>query len=162
MLKVTARIAAVFLVFLIVSTAVICSSEALRIKVANLIYSVGEGNTAISFIDADPGDLPEDMIVPGYIPDGYRLTDAYQDGPRVVSQYQDAAGNIIMIEQNVPNPQIVVSKNSCEVEIAGRKGFVTTTEGYNTVICNNDMHCYFISGTIDASELLVIAESFMN
>jgi hypothetical protein len=162
-LKVAARIAAVLAVLIIISTAVIFSSEALRVQVANLIFSPREGSqTTIGFSGADAAQLPEGIVLPGYLPKGFALTEASQSSQAIQSRYEDGSGSFITIEQLALNTQIQVKRDSSrEIEIAGRTAYIMDGEEHRVVIFNNDLSSFVMSANIDIAEMLIIAESML-
>ena len=163
-LKITARIAAVLAVFIVISTAVIFSSEALRVEVANLFhFNSGENQTSIGFTGADTQQLAEGIVLPGYLPKGFELVETNKKNLMIKSRYENEAGAFITIEQNVLNSHINANSDSfSETEIAGRTVYFLEDDEFNVVIFNNEMNSFILSANIDISELLIIAESMLS
>lgn len=161
-LRVASKAAAALLVLVVVSTMVIFSSEALRVKVMNMFYSIGGDSAEVQFYDDN--NIPEGMIMPEYIPEGYRLTKAEKVGSMYNSEYQNSDGNTIYIsEQNEgANPTLDKDVAAYPTEIKGRPGFVCINDNQmNIVVFNYASHDFIISGKIDVSELTKIAESMI-
>lgn len=163
-LKVTAKVAAIIMVFLVISTVVVFSSEALRSTVFNLFYETGGVSTEIDFSDADSSGLPEGLVMPGYIPAGYKLVDATKNGTMYTSILKNSAGDIIIIEQGKVNAHLSADsegEDTYETEFMGEKIYVIESEEINMVFFNSSLYGFTISGDIKTSELLAIAESIL-
>jgi hypothetical protein len=161
-MQVLYRVAAILLVVIVIFAVAVVSSEALRVKVINLLYGIQGGNAQISFTGADPDNLPEGIVIPDYLPKGYELAEASQDGLLITSRYENEAGDAIEIQQDtlkvqIGAMQIVVT----ETEIAGRTAYIIDTPDEKAIIFDNDWNSFFISGDIDVSELLIMAESIL-
>lgn len=169
-IRVVTKVAVIILVFLIVSTAVIFSSEALRIKVMNLFYQTGEKSTEIEITDNEEiENILEGLVVPSYIPEGYELEEKNRIGIIYNSIYKNSNNDMIKIEQINGSGNTTADtekKPSYETEIMGHKIFVTECKGSegkrkNLLVFNNDLFRFSISGNINISELLKIAESML-
>lgn len=156
------RAAAILLVVVVVFAVAVVSSDALRVKVINLLCEIQGGNAQISFTGADPEDLPEGIVIPDYLPKGYELAEASQDGLLITSRYENEAGDEIVIRQDTLKMQADVMQGMVtETEIAGRTAYIIDTPEDKAVIFSNDWNSFFISGDIDVSELLIMAESIL-
>jgi hypothetical protein len=161
-MQVLYRVAAILLVVIVIFAVAVVSSEALRVKVINLLYGIQGGNAQISFTGADPDNLPEGIVIPDYLPKGYELAEASQDGLLITSRYENEAGDAIEIRQDTLNVQIGAMQGAAtETEIAGRTAYIIDTPEDKAVIFSNDWNSFVISGDIDVSELLIMAESIL-
>jgi hypothetical protein len=103
------------------------------------------------------------MVIPGYVPGGYEFAEVTQTDQTITSRYKNAAGDTIEIQQSGLNREIQVDDdNSYVTEIAGRKAYVVDSGEYKAVIFNNDWNSFILYGKIDASELIIMAESMLN
>lgn len=162
-LKVLSRIAAVVVIFIVVSAGVIFSSEALRTKVMDIFAAVDGGEMSINFIHADI-ELPEGIILPGYLPKGFNLIEAKGKEGCMTSLYENGSGGSVSISQFPLRGGMdigVDQEHSYEVEIAGRKAIVVEADGCADVFFCNDEYSFEIFGNIEVSQLLIVAESML-
>jgi hypothetical protein len=160
--KIALRVAAVAAAAGIVFSAMVLSSGAFRAAVFNIFSRTGESQTSLQFVSACPDDLPEGIILPAYMPEGFTLVKTSKENQYIESFYRNDAGDRITIEQHTSSMQISVgSRSSTVVEIEGKSVYLTESEEYATVIFNTDISCMIIHGTVDSSELLKIAESIL-
>jgi len=156
------RVAAILFVVVVIFTVAVLSSEALRARVINLLVEVGGGRAQIGFTDSNTEQLPEGIVLPGYLPDGYELVKADTDGTVIVSQYKNEAGDEITIRQGSLDVQVgVMQTDAVQTQIAGRTVYALDQNGKKIVIFNNDWYSFVIRGDMDVSELLIIAESML-
>ncbi len=163
-LRGAAKIVAALLVLVVISTAVIFSSEALRTKVMNMFSSIGSDSADVEFYEVDGNDIPAGMIVPGYLPDGYKLAGAEKSGNVFNSRYEDTGGNILRIVQQSQCASAVVDSDgydAYETEIKGEKAFVSENDEGNLIIFNYGSYVFAVSGTMDVCELKKVAGSII-
>ena len=163
-LKITARVAAILAIVIMISTAVIYSSDALRVQVLNLIYNEKEDVTEITFENSETAQIPEGMVEPGFIPYGFELieTKVEGEGVMIMNLYENEAGDTIRIQQLSLSSSIGVNNdNAYEIQIAGRTAYVSEHGDENTVVFNNDWNCFIISGMAPAEDLIAMAESML-
>ncbi|MGE5494288.1 MAG: DUF4367 domain-containing protein [Burkholderiales bacterium] len=163
-LRAAARIAAALLVLVVISTAVIFSSEALRTEVMNMFSSIGRDSADVEFYEVGENDIPAGMIVPRYLPAGYKLVEAEKNGEFFTSRYEDSSGNMLRIMQQSQNTSAIVDsdgKDAYETEIKGEKAFVSENEEGNLIIFNYRSYVFSVLGKTDVSELKKVAESIM-
>lgn len=166
-LKVATRAAAVLLIMLFVSTAVVFSSEALRSEVFNMFAKIGEDSVDIGS-EVGIESIPEGMIVPGYIPEGYRLTEAKNVGQfSYRSEYKDSSGNIITVWQmKADNLDLGIDNdgNAYETEISGVRAIAADNDDNNIVAFIYKEYTYTIEtfNGAELSELIKIAQSIIS
>ncbi len=163
-LRVLCKVAAVVMVFLVVSTAVIFSSEALRTQVSNLLISMQGGTINITNYSSNEA-LPEGIIMPRYLPDGFELVEAKEQGGEFNSRFENAVGDFIDIRQYTMDGSIDIGVDpsvSYQTTISGREAIVTDVEGFKQIIFNNESYCFFVrSEKVEISELQMLAESIL-
>lgn len=163
-LKIAARVAAILAIVIVISTAVICSSEALRVQVMNMLYVEKEDFTEIHFSDAQGVQTPEGMVVPEFIPYGFTLIEVQDEGEgiMIMSLYENEAGDMIRIQQLPVSSSIGVDNdNAYETQIAGRTVYVSESEQENIVVFSNDWNCFIINGMAPVNDLLAMTESML-
>ncbi len=162
-LKVFLRVAAVIAVLIVISAAVIFSSEALRTKAMNLFSAINGDKMSIHFYSADK-ELPEGIVLPGYLPKGFDLIEAKGNEGCITSLYENGSGGSVSISQLPLSGGMdigVDQEHSYEVEIAGRKAIVVEADGCADVFFCNDEYSFEIFGNIEVSQLLIVAESML-
>jgi hypothetical protein len=163
-LRTAARIAAALLVLVVISTAVIFSSEALRTEVMNMFSSIGRDSADVEFYEVDENDIPAGLIVPRYLPSGYKLVEAEKSGDAFNSMYEDTSGNMLRIVQQSKSTSAVVDSDGIgayETIIKGEKAFVSENEEGNLIIFNYQSYVFTVLGKTNISELKKVAESIM-
>jgi hypothetical protein len=164
-LKAAARVAAALLILAVVSTAVIFSSEALRTKVLNMFYSVGSDNASVESVEVDENNIPVDMVVPGYMPSGYDMSPKIvKTGGIYTSKYVNSDNNTITLVQKDSSINATVDSDGVTAyatNIKGVEAFVSENVEKNIVLFNYGTKGFLISGKIDVSELVKIAESII-
>jgi hypothetical protein len=162
-LKVSTRVAAVLVLFIIISTAVFFSSEAMRVKVMNLFTEKAEGHVDLQFFEIEDG-LPKGMIVPEYIPKGFTLKKAYKNSSWFISEYQNSSNNVIRVQQGSYLTSVTVDDDglgSYETDIMGKKAYVAVNKAVNSIYFNSNSYGFVIYTDMDPSELIKIAESIL-
>jgi hypothetical protein len=165
-IKIATRIAAVLLILLFVSTAVIFSSEALRTKVYNMFANIGEDSVDIGSYEVPPGGIPEGMIMPRYIPEGFNLKEAKKIvDMKFTSNYYDSYGNRISVKQRKAGASIVIDNdgNAYETEISGVKAIAAENDDNIIIAFVYKEYAFVLTGygEIELSELIRMAESIL-
>jgi hypothetical protein len=163
-MKAAVKIAVALLIVVVISTAVIFSSEALRSRVMNLFYNIGSKSADVEFYEVDGNDIPEGMVIPGYMPQGYKLAEATKLGLIYKSIYENSGGDTISILQKSAGSNLTVNSEDAEtyeVEIKNINAFVSEIEGINYIFFSYDSYDYTLFGKIEVSELKGIAESII-
>lgn len=164
--KIATRVAAVLLIVLFVSTAVVFSSEALRTKVFNMFAEIGEDFVDIGS-EVAPGDIPEGMTVPEYIPEGFRLTKAKKTGKMSFkSNFEDSLGNTILIQQMSATASIAIDNDgkAYETQISGVKVIAADNDDNSVAAFIYKEYAYIITGMGETklSQLLKVAKSIID
>lgn len=162
--RVASRIAAALLVLVVISTVVVFSSDALRTKVMNMFSNVGGQSADVEFYEVGENDLPAGMIVPGYMPEGYKLAGAEKNGRIFISSYKNSEGDTITISQQSGSSSATVDSDGTaayETEIKGQKAFISENPEKNFILFSYDSYSFTVSGDIGVSELERIAESII-
>lgn len=162
--KVSSKVAVILCLFVILSTAVIFSTEALRIEAMNLFVDHGDGYADLQFFKVDENNFPVGMVMPGYIPDRFKLEQAYKSESLYVSEYKDASGKVIKIQQGVYLKSLTVDDDglgSYQTKIMDKAAYVAINKDINSIYFNSNAYGFSIYGDIDSSELIKIAESIL-
>ena len=162
--KVILRVAAVLVALIIVSTVAIASSEALRIRFLDLFVSSNEISTDLDFSEVDPAGVPDNIVMPKYLPEGYVLSEFKPMHSTSVSKYTNESGSRILITQYEGAPQISVDNESyeCEIiEIGGRDAYTFEREGSSIVVFYSKVNVFKVSGAESLEELVRMARSMV-
>jgi hypothetical protein len=162
-LKILGRVAAALLILLVVSTVVIFSSEALRLEFINIFFHQEKVSTNIDFSKTDTTEIPEGVVVPSYIPEGYRLKEIQNIGEQKTSIYENQSGDLFRINQYKDSASVKIDNEGeklNEVDLYGTKALVTEGK-VNKIVFSKDKYIFMIEGKIEVSEIIKIAESII-
>ena len=170
--KIAVKAAVVPLIFIVVSTAVIMSVDALRVQIYNLFITTDDDSTEINMSEQPPSmddggvpvDIPDGMAIPAYIPEGFRLVET-SAGLSFKSIYESSDGQHIKITQmsiKMGSTFDTEENEYYEVKTGGKSIFVVKQkDGSDILVFNNDEYAFIIYGEISVGELLKIAESLI-
>ena len=78
-------------------------------------------------------------------------------------EYTNEDGNIIMFEQSLgDNSQVGIDTENTEteiIEVNTYSGIYFENKGFKTIIFSNDTYVFLLTGNLEKSELIKIAES---
>ncbi len=166
-IKIASRAAAALLILAIVSTVVVFSSEALRSQVFNMFSEIGGDSVDIQGYVVSPEGIPEGMIMPGYIPEGFTLTMAEKYGYMAYkSKYEDGHGSTISILQTAADSSVTIDNdgNAYETDISGVKAIACENDGNNIIAFIYKEYAYVLMGDdeVELSELKKTAQSIID
>jgi len=169
MIKMSKRVAAVFLISGIVLSAVTLSVDAFRFKLFNLILETKE-RFGLMFYEEEKQELllhiPEDWTgyYTAFLPEGYTLLD-YEIGISVSRlTYIDGNGNTIELLQGpiISNSQIDTEDAVVmEVEINGNQGILAEKNEEIIIGWSEKNSSLLLRGNVEKSTLLKIAENII-
>jgi hypothetical protein len=166
--KTFTRAAAVFGIFVALSTAVLMSVEASRVFIFNMIVGLQDDHAIIDFVDDNIAahGVEVGRYTLGYLPHSFELVDhqlSYdftisifmsQDGSRIILQYHDAAAAVFAVDIEYTD-HITVYVNNKEAHL-----FSAESEGgLNTLVWVSGNTAFKLISDIEADELLRIAEN---
>lgn len=163
--KVLLKVAACFAVFLVLSTAVVFSAEALRVKFLNFLIEADDNMASIDFIGNRSGKSNEIPCIPSYMTDGYELTRVEDYDIVVVQTYENQKGDAFTISVYSGNPSIVMDTEDAEhgpLTIKGQEAYYSLADGVTMIVFKDENHVYFLQGTIPLDEAVKIAENINN
>ena len=158
------KVAAGFLVFLAVSTAVVMSAEALRVRVLNMFIDTKEKLTDIDiFNDKErPPESISSIEEPTYVPIGYELTSTEEYSNQTTLIYENASGSSLVIRINKGDVKISVDTEDAdygEIIINGYEAFYSHKKGMTVLVVKRLDSSYSIVGEVNLEEARKIAES---
>lgn len=174
-LPVARRAAVVALMISALSIGALMSSATVRKEVVRVVTQWFEQFTNVGFIHEDAG-LPEQdtdlrksgMMLPGYIPEGYTLTELDRSIGSVMAVYQSQDGLMITYDQLLHGDEdsISIDNEQHEIELViinemeGIFAF-SNTDVTDTVflIWNDASFTYMITGNVDKETVIAMAES---
>lgn len=165
--RIMLRVAAVLLIFLVVSAVAIVSSKALRTSIMNLFYLVDDDTAKISIIEENDDERFDQILKPSYLPEGFYLVEQTPVNELMISIYENANGDTITIEQIQGGLQMIGGEekaNSQELEINDRPAFLMENEEFNVLIaCSNEASVTVTADVeISIEELIKITKSLFN
>lgn len=166
------RVAAIILAIILCLTTVTFSVRALREPVVRFIVETFEKFSKVIFINdkseddviLETDDFVFDIIDPMYIPAGYELESEYNDEivHKKVYINNDLSTTIVYMQRIndesifQANTEGIVYEN---ISISKYQGVKYSNKGNNTVMFNTDDYIFMITGQIEESEIIKIAES---
>jgi len=162
--KITLRISAVVLALIVAFGIAMASSEALRVKILNLLYHDNEVSAEIDFVTEEiEGETTKSngvflisVFEPTYMTEGFLLTEGYERPLGTTYKYQDADGNELIISQSGPNASVSIDsedRDLYEIEIEGRIALISEGEGWNILVYASEETVFKIRGNVSVGEL---------
>lgn len=161
------RVAAVFLVGLVVLAVSTFSVEAWRLKFFDYVLNIQEEYTEIKFNKTDEYVERKDnelvIYKPEYIPKGYEITDEETLHSMYIAEYKNAEDKYLIFHQYTlegTGMQIDTEGTTLEdITINGSEGYFYHNKGYNNILWNDGYYGFMISGEISKEDIFKIAES---
>lgn len=160
------RIAAVFVVVVIVSTILVLNVEAVRIEFLNFFINEESNNIHIqSEIKTQEDLLLEDyhgLYLLGYVPEGYILKDILNINDNVTMTYLYQEKRIVFIQQkgsldtNIDNERMKVTPYKLE---NGENAILSESDDYTSIVWKNDTNTFIIEGNIDRDSIIMMVEN---
>ena len=163
--KTTLKIAMGFVIFLILSSVVVMSAEALRIKVFNFFIDIQEKATNIEIVDENESSSKENHVsevLPSYIPEGYELSETEQFNNKRTSFYTNEEGKTIIIRQYDGEAKLGIDTEDADYDVIiinGQTAFYNIKDGLIMLIYKTDEHVFNVVGEISLVEAQNIAKS---
>lgn len=171
------KIAALLLLIFVVLSISICSVEAIRIKVLNLIINMQAEYTEIRL---DNGKDNKNIIgnnlyinwdnayAPTYIPDGYSIRNLTNNKNMKVIEYSNENGGIIFFQQlDEKSSANIDTEDADKIEkimVQGNEGLLINKNGLISVIWNKDSFIFMLNAQTDhlqKEDVVKIAESVL-
>lgn len=159
------RVAAVILVFLLLSTTIVLQVDAVRTPIRRFFIELHDFLTQITFHSpVDTSQLPNEMqqFVPGYLPAGYQLSTAHKNGMGYYSEYKNAAGDTMELDQLYINISLHVDTEDAVVEnvtVGEYAGIAYFVKGTQNIIWDNGSSAFHLRGSIALADLMQVATS---
>lgn len=166
------RVAAIILVLLLSLTTITFSVKALREPVIRFIVETYEKFSSVVFVnDRSENDIileTDDVILevldPTYIPADYELESEYNDEIVHEKVYINSDQSATIAYMQRINDESIFQANTEgivyeNISIGKYQGVKYSNKGNNTVMFNTDDFIFVITGQIEASEIIKIAES---
>jgi len=161
------RVACIIIAIIVIATTTVFSVEALRKPFINFIIEIYEKYSTIIFDGEGKTESDAPLIFenhkPSYIPDGYEISRSEELLMYQFIEYTNEDGNIIMFEQSLgDNSQVGIDTENTEteiIEINTYSGIYFENKGFKTIIFSNNTYVFILTGNLEKSELIKIAES---
>lgn len=147
-----------------VMLAAVLSVEASRVKLVEWFREVTEKYTMLRFEPTEQNtDGALEAKLPAYVPAGYRLDELITSDIGYRYFYRNDDGMEIMYRQGkITAGGMLLDTEDAKttaVRIGEWEAMLVEKNGYVQLVWNDDRYMYFLSGNVDASELLKMAES---
>ncbi len=166
-ISMTAKVAAVFFIFITISAFAISGSKALRTRFVNLFIAENDVSLDFSFVDEAESESSnvsvdiKDNIEPGFLPAGYELKESNSVGKNALNRYFNSAGQMLMIKRSSIGASHKIdneNSNIYEIEVMGKPALVMEHPEGNYLFFTTDQFEYSVGGNLDVEVLIMIAE----
>ncbi len=159
------RVASITVAVLVAATVTTVSVEALREPVAQFFTQVFERFTQVFFVDDTP-DTPEVEMAkraPTYVPEGYTVEQEMDLGIIYRIVYTNETGKRIRYAQQVKESMEMIADTEnvqyTSITVNDYRGVTYSNKEINTIVFSDEEYTYTISSSLNADELVKIAES---
>jgi len=144
--------------------------QAFRLSVLNFLISIEPKYTSYELQDDDQSGDNEKLIVnwtnsyvPGYMPEGYEVTEMSSSGSlkKIVLENADSC-RIIYTEYESESSLSIDTEDASLIKtimINGHDGTVSTKDSTTTIVWKMDGHLFVVQGQISTDEAIKIAEN---
>jgi hypothetical protein len=156
------RVVAVLLIVITVCSITVMSVEAFRTPFLNLFVNTEEKKTDIDFDQRETNDESRLADMFAYIPDGYELSLEDHVAQGVTFIYTNESGKAIFIERYNEDGSFSIDTEAAEyneITIGENQGFYAVKNGETMLVFAKNEFTYFISASMDLSEIIKIAEN---
>lgn len=160
------KIAACFIIILVLSSITLFSVEATRNIILNALVDQFGDYTQIQFHDSAIENTQKNINRPAYLPKGFNEVSNETCGNTIVQIYSNESGDEIVFKQWPAEAGTVLIDNEnteyTEVEISGNKGYLfksLTKENYNVFLWQSEGIVFELTSQISSDELIRIGKS---
>lgn len=163
-----------------VFTIAVVSVDALRIRVFDFLLQDEGEYRVVDSIETSTEDshikelVPDDwksFFYPSYLPDGYKLVETEGvvnseglENIKIIFFQNEGQDLITFSQELMDNNQLLVDNedvDSSKILINGDNAFLTSKNGFTTIIWNHNQYQFMISGSLDHETLIKIAENLI-
>lgn len=161
------RVACIIVALFIATTTTVFSVKALREPFINFIVETYEKFSTIIFknTESQSGEsaVLTEYFAQTYIPDGYTKTYEEKLSLSYFCEYTNANNDVIAFEQkSIHNAQAGIDTENTTTEkiyINNKESIFYENKGQKHIVFNYNQYTFFISGNLEKSELIHVAES---
>ena len=168
LIRASKRLAAACLILAVFGLTLTMSVEAFRIRFFNMIVEVSESFTAVIYQKTE-NDIPEQLnplgvYYPEYLPPGYELVKVDDESIMITVLFEnEASEQVILSQARLPVNTHIDTEDAhvWEIEIKGFPGILSVKPEKTIILWRNDLWEFILSGPVDKSEILRMAESLV-
>ena len=144
------RILAIAAVLIVVSSISIASVQAWRIRFLNFIMHISESNTELRYKenDTEGNSYSAEDVNLEYVPSGFKLSESRNNNGKIQI---DSTLNV--------DTEDATAK---EIKLNGKDAFLTEKGDIISLLWNNEMNSFTLSGNLSEDEIVKIAENIKN
>lgn len=162
--KIGRKMAACLAVILLVGIASVLSVDAWRVRLYNLVVKFNDNSSTAEFslAEQDKNHISPEICSPGYVPDGFEVTETHYGNNINTVIFSNGTDRIIYQQFHFPGPQFTETTTKDHVkktQVNGLTAYVITHNGLNRIIWNVNDIGFRISSSIDVKEIMKMAES---
>jgi hypothetical protein len=164
--RLLSRTAAAAAVLLVITISLTFSVEAFKYHVFSFFTKIYDRYTEIRVDGPDDTsagiDWEDGYYYPSYLPQGYSYKSCERDGERKTILFADAGDIKLKLTQAPKDADIRPDTGDgdvSEIKISDVDGLLIINKGRVTLFWNNDKYSFVLSGYVDSSEMIKVAES---
>nr|WP_314461342.1 DUF4367 domain-containing protein [uncultured Clostridium sp.] len=165
-IKSNRKIAACFMVIIVLSSATLLSVEATRNVILNTFVNQFGKYTQIQFNDSSTGEQKMDIYRPAYLPEGYKKISEEVYGNAALLVYSNESDSEIVLKQRKAEEGTALidneNTNYTEVEISGNTAYLFKAEkddNYNVLLWKSKDVVFELTSKVNSDELLRVGRS---
>jgi len=169
LLKYSKRIAAMLIIFIIMSSVVIMSVDSFRIRFFNMVVETSQKFSLVSQEENTANGLKHELVrdwsdyyYPTYLPKDYTLADARILNNTKYMTFENLDDlTIRFIQGGLKSQSQIDSENGeiIELLINGNEGILVIKEDISILYWSNQEDVFYIQGNLDKTTIISIAES---
>jgi hypothetical protein len=169
LLKYSKRVAAILIIFIVMSSVVIMSVDSFRIRFFNMVVETSQKFTLVSQEENTANGLRHELLsdwsdfyFPTYLPKDYALADVRILNNTKYMTFKNLDDlEIRFIQGGLESQSQIDSENGeiIELLINGNEGILVIKEDRSILYWSNQEKAFYIQGSIDKTTIIKIAES---
>lgn len=160
------RISAIVAVLIVLSGISIASVQAWRIRFLNFVMHINESNPELRYKENDTeGNFysAEDVNLE-YVPGGFKLSESRNNNGKIYLRFENGDLTFSLYIRQIDSTLNVDTENAGAkvIKLNGKDAFLTEKGDIISLLWNNDMHSFALSGNLSENEIVKIAENIKN
>lgn len=160
------RILAIAAVLIVVSSISIASVQAWRIRFLNFIMHISESNTELRYKenDTEGNSYSAEDVNLEYVPSGFKLSESRNNNGKIHLRFENEDLTFSLYIRQIDSTLNVDTEDATakEIKLNGKDAFLTEKGDIISLLWNNEMNSFTLSGNLSEDEIVKIAENIKN